>query len=88
MLLTITIMPDLIYNLDMDAQGKPLVWLYGEVKTPPFLKGRALDHAKQQQLEAKGWKVGSVEELLELTPEEASYSEMKLALSASLPTYR
>lgn len=42
----------------------------------------------QQQLEAKGWQVGSVEEFLELTPEEASYIELKLALSASLRAYR
>ena len=63
----LVIMPDLIYKLDMDAQGKP---------------------PKQQQLEAKGWKVGSVEEFLELTPEEASYIELKLALSESIRTYR
>jgi predicted XRE-type DNA-binding protein len=47
-----------------------------------------MDQAKQQQLEAKGWKVGSVEEFLELTPEEASYIELKLALSESLRAYR
>jgi predicted XRE-type DNA-binding protein len=74
----------------MDVRGKPLVWLHGEVKTPPFsfLKGRAMDQAKQQQLEAKGWRVGSVEEFLELTPEEASYIELKLTLSESLRAYR
>lgn len=43
---------------------------------------------RQQQLEAKGWKVGSVEKFLELTPEEASYIELKLALSESLRAYR
>ena len=43
---------------------------------------------RQQQLEAKGWKVGSVEEFPELTPEEASYIELKLALSESLRAYR
>ena len=47
-----------------------------------------MDLIKQQQLEAKGWKVGSVEEFLELTPEEASYIELKLALSGSLRSYR
>ena len=47
-----------------------------------------MDQVKQQQLEAKGWKVGSVEEFLELTPEESSYIELKLALSDSLRTYR
>jgi predicted XRE-type DNA-binding protein len=47
-----------------------------------------MDPIKQQQLEAKGWKAGSVEEFLELTPEESSYIEMKLALSESLRAYR
>ncbi len=47
-----------------------------------------MDQAKQQQLAAKGWKVGSVEEFLELAPEEVSYIELKLALSESLRTYR
>ena len=47
-----------------------------------------MDLIKQQQLEAKGWKVGSVEEFLELTPEESSYIELKLALSGSLRNYR
>jgi predicted XRE-type DNA-binding protein len=47
-----------------------------------------MDQVKQQQLEAKGWKVGSVEDFLELTPEEASYVELKLALSESLRDYR
>ncbi|MFZ2360186.1 MAG: helix-turn-helix domain-containing protein [Anaerolineae bacterium] len=52
------------------------------------MRGKEMDQAKQQQLEAKGWKVSSVEEFLELTPEEASYTELKLALSESLRTYR
>ena len=47
-----------------------------------------MDQAKQQQLAAKGWKVGSVEEFLELAPEEVSYIELKLALSESLRIYR
>ena len=32
-------------------------------------------------LEAKGWKVGTVEELLGLTPAESAYIELKLKLS-------
>jgi len=52
------------------------------------MKGKEMDQVKQQQLEVKGWKVGSVEEFLELTPEESSYIELKLALSASLRAYR
>ena len=47
-----------------------------------------MDPIKQQQLETIGWKVGSVEEVLELTPGEASYTELKLALSESLRTHR
>ncbi len=43
-----------------------------------------MDKAKQQRLEAKGWKVGTVAEFLELTPEEAALVEIKLALSRNL----
>jgi phage-related protein len=31
-------MPDRAYNQDMCAERRPLVWLHGEVKTPPFSK--------------------------------------------------
>ncbi len=40
--------------------------------------------AKKRALEAKGWKTGSVAEFLDLSPEEAAYIELKLALSKSL----
>ncbi len=39
---------------------------------------------KKERLEAKGWKVSTVEEFLELSPEEAAYIEMKLRLSENL----
>ena len=39
---------------------------------------------KKNKLEAKGWKVGSVEEFLDLAKEEISYIELKLLLSESL----
>ena len=39
-----------------------------------------MDKAKHKKLAVKGWKVGTVEEFLELTPEEASKIEMKVAL--------
>ncbi len=39
---------------------------------------------KRERLEAKGWKVGTVEDFLELSPEEAAYIEMKLRLSENL----
>jgi len=44
--------------------------------------------SKRKKIEKAGWKVGSVEEFLDLTPEEAAYIEMKLALSKSLKERR
>ena len=43
---------------------------------------------KRKKLEAKGWKVTSVAEFLELTPEENSIVELKLALSKALKNQR
>ena len=43
-----------------------------------------MDKAKRERLEAKGWKVGTVAEFLELTPEESALVEIKLALSRKL----
>jgi predicted XRE-type DNA-binding protein len=40
--------------------------------------------AKKERIKKKGWKVGSVDEFLDLTPEESAYIEMKLRLSESL----
>jgi DNA-binding XRE family transcriptional regulator len=40
--------------------------------------------SKRVKLEAAGWKVGSADELLGLTPEESAYIEIKLALSHTL----
>ena len=44
--------------------------------------------AKRQKLESKGWKIGSAEDFLGLTDEEAAYIEMKLALSEKLKERR
>ena len=44
--------------------------------------------AKRTKLEAKGWKIGSAEEFLDLSAEEAAYIEMKLALSEKLKERR
>jgi len=44
--------------------------------------------SKKKELERKGWKVGSVTEFLQLSPEESAYIEMKLALSKSLQDRR
>jgi len=43
---------------------------------------------KKKQLETKGWKVGTVAEFLQLSPEESAYIEMKLALSKNLQERR
>jgi len=47
-----------------------------------------VDPAKQRRLEAKGWRVGTVAEFLKLTPDEAAYVEIKLALCTRLRTAR
>ena len=44
--------------------------------------------SKRARLEAKGWKVGTAAEFLNLSPEEATYLEMKLALSRTLQERR
>lgn len=47
-----------------------------------------MDRSKKERLEAKGWKIGTVSEFLELTPEENALIEIKLALSRSLKARR
>lgn len=44
--------------------------------------------ARKKKLQAAGWKVGTAEEFLDLSPEEAKIVEMKLALGDSLRRYR
>lgn len=109
----------------MDAREKPLVWLHGEIKTPPFSsearieagvllrrlqRGEKLsmpqsrpmsvigsgchelrdpmNAAKKKRLESAGWRVGTADEFLGLSPEEAQIVEMKLALGESLKRHR
>lgn len=68
-----------------NKNDKDIVWLSGEVKT----LGRSdMDLAKRQRLEAAGWKVGTVEEFLELTPVESELIELKLALGRKLKEIR
>jgi len=43
---------------------------------------------KRSRLTAAGWKVGTVGEFLDLSPEEAAFVELKLALSQSLRHWR
>lgn len=47
-----------------------------------------MDSAKKEKLTSQGWKVGSVADFLELTPEEARVIEIKLALSKNLKERR
>ncbi|MBI4782239.1 MAG: helix-turn-helix transcriptional regulator [Oscillatoriophycideae cyanobacterium NC_groundwater_1537_Pr4_S-0.65um_50_18] len=47
-----------------------------------------MEQAKKERLESKGWKVGTVSDFLELTPEETIFVEIKLALSNSLKDRR
>ena len=42
------------------------------------------DKTKRERLEARGWKIGTAAEFLELTPEETALIEIKLALSKNL----
>jgi len=47
-----------------------------------------MNRSKRDKLAKKGWKVGSVDEFLELSPEEAAYIEMKLSLAEKLKQRR
>jgi len=47
-----------------------------------------MNKAKKARLEARGWKVGGVEEFLGLSKEEGAFVEMKLALARCLRELR
>ncbi len=44
--------------------------------------------SKREKLEKTGWKVGTVDEFLSLSPEESAFIEMKLALCDSVKSMR
>jgi|SRR6267143_1254302 len=44
--------------------------------------------SKRKRLEAKGWKIGSAADFLNLSREEAAYVELKLVLSKNLQEFR
>jgi DNA-binding transcriptional regulator YiaG len=48
----------------------------------------AMNKQKQMKLEASGWKVGNVDEFLELSQEEVEFIELKLSLSRNLKERR
>lgn len=47
-----------------------------------------MEPTKRQKLEAAGWKVGTVAEFLDLSPEEEMIIEIRLSLSKSLKQLR
>lgn len=47
-----------------------------------------MNEAKKKRLSERGWKVGGVEEFLQLSPDEAAYVELRLKLSDSLRVQR
>jgi hypothetical protein len=47
-----------------------------------------MEPAKRQRLEAAGWIVGDASDFLGLSPEEAAFIELKLALSKRLKQQR
>lgn len=47
-----------------------------------------MNNTKKKNLEARGWKVGTVQEFLNLSAQEAAFIEIKLALSSNVQNYR
>ena len=47
-----------------------------------------MKQSKRKKLEAKGWKVGTAADFLNLTPEEELFIDMKISLSHSLKELR
>jgi len=47
-----------------------------------------MDKSKRKRLESAGWKIGTVNELLDLSPEESAYIELKLQLAKNLQKRR
>lgn len=47
-----------------------------------------MNKTKRKKLEAKGWKVGTVQDFLKLSDEEAAYVELKLALAKNVQKRR
>ncbi len=47
-----------------------------------------MDKNRIKELEEKGWKIGGIEDLLELTEEELVYIELKVVLSEMVKDFR
>jgi DNA-binding transcriptional regulator YiaG len=55
---------------------------------PTKMERKEMNKEKRKKLEAKGWKVTSVAEFLELTPDEEKVIELRLTLSEVLKKQR
>ena len=64
----------------MSPRDRPLAWLHGVSMT--------MRKAKRERLEQRGWRVGTVEDFLGLSPAEAAYVELRLRLSETLRNRR
>jgi predicted XRE-type DNA-binding protein len=68
---------------------KPVVWLHGEVKTPPFtLEDSKMDVEKRKAIEAAGWKVGDGADFLEMNDEERQLLDTRVALALAIRNQR
>jgi len=47
-----------------------------------------VNESRKARLESRGWKFGTADEFLRLSPEESAYIELKLALSDKLKSQR
>lgn len=52
------------------------------------IESKIMNPAKRKRLQNKGWKFGNASDFLNLSPEEAAYVEVKLALSKRLQETR
>jgi len=66
-------------------------WMYAESdfgNTKAHREGSDMDTARRKRLEKAGWKIGTAQEFLNLSPEEAAYVEVKLNLAKQLSRRR
>ena len=62
-----------------------IIWLYDSLYLSSTV---VMNKEKHRELEASGWKIGSVDEFLELSQEETEFIELKLSLSQNLKERR
>jgi DNA-binding XRE family transcriptional regulator len=85
-----------VYRIDADAIVIADVFSKKSPQTPKSeiqlcrtrLKGTTVRQAKRKRLESKGWTVGSVQDFLGLSDEEAQYVELRLRLAEGLKKTR